>query len=221
MRKIVWEAWQDPLNGNLDKFSNFEDDGIAYNKFPGEIDIEDCDENTIFALKNDKIMSTPHGLLSMTENTLAANRFEFWLIHTNFDIRRDFVEKIEKIHGVETIDVFTRYRMRIGFPISGLFNISDIKYNVGQLVKNLNDEDINKNLRVIGAEYGDTILKNIKDIYNQVANSCQYWTIYLSPNGKVEVVKSNDNYQEYCQMAAVVKDVKQMVGGHLLSSEDI
>jgi hypothetical protein len=54
--------------------------------------------------------------------------FNFWIGHTNFDLSSKLSTIIEKTNGVETLDVFTRYRFRIG--IGQLFNSSDVMSNI-------------------------------------------------------------------------------------------
>jgi len=38
----------------------------------------------------------------------------FWTGHTNFSITEDIKDIVEHTEGVETLDVFTRYRMKVG-----------------------------------------------------------------------------------------------------------
>ena len=59
-------------------------------------------------------MATPMGIIPMTENTASGKIFNFWVGHTNFDITKKVADMIEKTDGVETFDVFTRYRFRVG-----------------------------------------------------------------------------------------------------------
>ena len=40
--------------------------------------------------------------------------FKFWIGHTNFDITPKVSDIIEKIEGVEVLNIYTRYRFRIG-----------------------------------------------------------------------------------------------------------
>ena len=58
----------------------------------------------------------------------------FWLAHTNFNITQSISEQIEKVDGVETLDIFTRYRFRIA--IGKAFNSSIVMQNIqNQLCK--------------------------------------------------------------------------------------
>jgi hypothetical protein len=53
------------------------------------------------------------GIIPINENTASGKIFNFWLGHTNFDITKKIFDIIEKTEGVETLDIFTRYRFRI------------------------------------------------------------------------------------------------------------
>jgi hypothetical protein len=216
MRKIVWEAWQDPLNGNAEQFSQ---KPIMLNQSPMAMQEYDGEEEPIFGITPNKVVGTPHGLLSITENTLAANRFEFWIAHTNFDITKEFIVQLEQIAGVETVEVFTRYRMRIGFPISGLFKTPNIKYRIEELIHKDNEEEINQLMLNISEGYGADKAKELKEIYQELRKK-MYWALYLCPNGNVDIVSGNDNYKAFCDKTSILNDAKELVGGFLVSSED-
>lgn len=57
---------------------------------------------------------TPFGMLPITDNSMASKQFKFWTGHANFKITSDFYAVIERIDGVETLDILTPYRFRIG-----------------------------------------------------------------------------------------------------------
>jgi hypothetical protein len=58
-------------------------------------------------------MATPMGIIPVTENTASGKIFNFWTGHTNFNITKKITSLIEETEGVETLDIFTRYRFRI------------------------------------------------------------------------------------------------------------
>lgn len=101
---IVWEKWRDPFGDNeddetLSSFNNYEneqDDGIVVKKTVS------------------KVLLTPMGIVPYNDNTASSKIFNFWLGHTNFSINQILFDIIDNIEGVETFDLFTRYRFRIG-----------------------------------------------------------------------------------------------------------
>lgn len=118
---IIWQKWADPFGeddagdflNSLDDKNNLEDD--EYNNFYDD-NKEDPDHkknNFIISKKNIRVMATPMGIIPVTENTASGKIFNFWTGHTNFDITPKVALLIEQTPGVETLDVFTRYRFRI------------------------------------------------------------------------------------------------------------
>lgn len=136
---IVWEKWKDPYGS---------DDTTEINEMISEIikqnlenDDEDEDENNEGDQKNiartvikGKIpmMMTPIGLIPYTENTAAGHIFNFWTGHSNFNITKSISDIIEATDGVETLDVFTRYRFRVSFGKA--FKDSDIMRTINKNV---------------------------------------------------------------------------------------
>ncbi len=111
---------------------------IWFEKFidPYEQDIED-DEYDEFVEEHGSLLQgpqprqaliTPMGILSMKPEILAGSEFKFWIGHTNFTITPKIVSIIEQIPGVETIDVWTRYRFRLG--VGRLFKDSSVMFEL-------------------------------------------------------------------------------------------
>lgn len=107
---IVWQKWFDPFG---------EDDAIEHDKLTDSHydKEEDLDGEYVDEMENVKqplrAIATPMGLIPYTENTASGKIFNFWVGHTNFDINSQIVNIIDKTDGVETLDIFTRYRFRI------------------------------------------------------------------------------------------------------------
>lgn len=121
---IVWEKWVDPLGQDDDEPTDF----------ARKMDSDAADqEPPIIKTKTVKMIVTPMGMIPYNENTAASSIFNFWVGHCNFDISKDICSLIETAVGVETLDVFTRYRFRIG--IGKVFDDGDIMRNINQLIQ--------------------------------------------------------------------------------------
>lgn len=120
---IVWQKWFDPFGEDEDNH-NFEDEN-------------DYDNADMFNANNKplKAIATPMGIIPYTENTASGKIFNFWIGHTNFNISNDVVSTIENTEGVETLDVFTRYRFRIG--IGKVFDESKVKTTIAKNIYSL------------------------------------------------------------------------------------
>jgi len=101
--KIVWEKWQSPLRLISDVTSTPLENDEDY-----PIDVQSFNESH----KINAII-TPVGLIPMNEHTDCDKIFNFWTGHTNFNLTTNIVKIIESVDGVETLDVFTRYRFRV------------------------------------------------------------------------------------------------------------
>lgn len=139
---IVWQKWLDPFGE--DDESSIEDilqNDIEDNNYIGN-NYEDEDQqlstknsNLIKTNKEHiKVIATPMGIIPINENTCSGKIFNFWVGHTNFDITRNIAAIIESTDGVETLDVFTRYRFRIS--IGKAFNDSKVMRTINKNVYN-------------------------------------------------------------------------------------
>ena len=81
------------------------------------------------------------GMIPYTDNTASSKIFNFWVGHTNFDLTPVIVKKIELIEGVETLDVFTRYRFRVGIGklFDSAFVMSSIAENIYDYLDDIGD----------------------------------------------------------------------------------
>lgn len=115
---IAWEKWRCPFGTNMTE-----------DEWPGAIspphaegeDIEFDSDNIVaddelpFHIgKNTELISTGLGIIPLTEYTNPGIIFNFWNGHTNFPITTKIKKLINSVDGVETLTIFTRYRIRIG-----------------------------------------------------------------------------------------------------------
>lgn len=120
--RIVWEKWFDPFGeDDLDSVPEMvtsEDiEADFYDEEEEEIEGDDnlaLDDAIEFYKQPVKVVITPMGVIPYTNNTASNKIFNFWVGHTDFNLSPGIVAIIESISGVETLDVFTRYRFRIG-----------------------------------------------------------------------------------------------------------
>lgn len=137
---IIWEKWKDPLGYDDQEEVNLDpEDSDIYND-----DIEDEDEidhGHTAKIKKIKcqLISTPFGLIPVNENTASSEIFNFWTGHTNFAITQEISNIIEETDGVETLNVFTKYRFRIA--VGKAFNDSAVMREINNNVYFYIDSD--------------------------------------------------------------------------------
>jgi len=245
-KKIVWEKWIDPLNSNIDEVeypghstpeleedrpieflssdANFEE------KYEEHLDAEESEygHGKNISFNPMRIVSTPQGFVSLTEHSFASKHFDFWTMHYNHDITKEIVEAIEKCEGVETINVLTRYRIRIGFnrPLIqyGAFDLNVLRKNIENkvLVLGRADTDLECYNELISFE--KSVRDKVKEIRISLSRS-KYWAIYVLPNGEIETFyechdypSSIANSEIFKEKIKLFKQAEGMIGGKLLTS---
>jgi hypothetical protein len=153
-RFIGWEKWRDPfgedaedaewpgahgtfttdkiiksatVNG-IHEDDDFEDDDDDFSSSDIDEAIHEHQRQQLQGIKKTPMIATPMGLIPMTEHTRAGKLFNFWTAHTNFPITQEIKDIIDRTDGVETLDIFTRYRWRIS--IGKAFNSPEVKSNL-------------------------------------------------------------------------------------------
>lgn len=119
---IIWQKWADPFDRDNDAIAQEEEFNNFYEEENSDIDMdeEEKKDNKISEFVANqklkfgiKVIATPMGIIPVNEHTASGKIFNFWMGHTNFDITKKIAETIEKTEGVETLDIYTRYRFRI------------------------------------------------------------------------------------------------------------
>lgn len=143
-------------------------------------------------------------MMVMTKMGGFPNEFNLWLGHTNFDIDELVLSQIEETEGVESVDVFSPYRMRVGIGLM----FDEVNVRLG----------IQKALGVTTKEtkiHNEDVLKDIESITKQITS--EYWAIYISPNGKIDYVES-DVIDEILDKVEMYEEAEMATGGYLMKS---
>lgn len=134
MNKIRWLKWQDPLAPLVDGK-------------PAKTYSPDEDEHEPAFVKARATFGRPptpkppkrrarsgftgpavlgqFGVVPLHESNLPSALFNFWMGDTNFDLTEEVRNTIESVPGVETLDLYTRYRFRVG--IGRAFDQNEVK----------------------------------------------------------------------------------------------
>jgi hypothetical protein len=127
--KILWRPWVDPFLPAIKK------------KRKKKLDDWDIAKSTFVTDKNsdDTIvpcLSGPMGIIPIHEGNTPSANYNFWMGDCDFDLTFGVVEKIEMVRGVETLDIFTRYRFRVA--IGRAFDPKTVMQSIEEAV---NDEE--------------------------------------------------------------------------------
>jgi len=137
--KLIWEKWACPYGSNVDdiEFPHWNDRDQKEKSFDKddeydllELGMNLAENDNLYSKEPIKIIATPMGIVPLTEYTNPSKVFNFWVCHTNFRITDAIRKKIDRTDGVETLDIYTGYRMRIG--IGKAFNSAEVRYKIQQ-----------------------------------------------------------------------------------------
>jgi len=129
-KQIVWERWYDPLKSAIDDYKSVVKDcfteHLANEHIPAEMILD-----RPFPVRGPILISNI-GPIPIHEGNCPDKIFKFWIGHTNFDITQEVFDKIEKIPGVEILNIWTRYRFRLG--VGKAFEDRDVMNEIDRLV---------------------------------------------------------------------------------------
>jgi hypothetical protein len=118
---ILWEKYKDPWN----LFNNEDEDGWETEDYNNV-------HNVATKLDDAKAIVTPMGPVPFSPANCPSNTFNFWLGHSNFRITNKIAEMISQQNGIESVDIFSPHRIRIG--VGKLFKPCDVMTNICQCV---------------------------------------------------------------------------------------
>jgi len=188
--KIVWEKWVDPFINEIttDGQQEKDDSEDAYKdsyeraeeKSKG-VTISDSGKNY-----SGPVMIGPMGIIPLNESNLPSKVYCFWMGHTNFDITRKVQNAIAKVPGVESLDVFTRYRFRLSIGKAFIDENKDpFGKNVLLEVEKAVCPKESKEEKVV-APIPSPAQNNLCLIKKHLNKTYKYWIIFAKADGTLE-----------------------------------
>lgn len=141
---IIWQKWYDPFGLDDEDQEDLEDnnDNTSESTYDDDDEYSSPNSEEEYLKKNreyhinkkniSRVIATPMGFIPMNEHTSSGKIFNFWIGHTNFNITSIIASIIEHNEGIETLDIFTRYRFRIS--IGKAFNDSIIMREISNKI---------------------------------------------------------------------------------------
>lgn len=205
IKSLIWKDWICPFGSNLTDF-----------EYPGwdmpadDISKREYGELPHHRARSDKLpircIMTPMGIVPMATN-LTNNKFNFWIGNTNFPINHEVKNLIKNTPGVEALEVYTKYRFRIG--IGECFDDKDVRLHIQ---KRLGIDSHNKKMKDLNIEAVDATKKMLAEQY-------QTWAILVLPNGKIETAcGSSEDDPEFISKFSTLKDAAKISSGELITS---
>ena len=203
-KQIAWESWNARVQEIIEN-STFTAPEIdtEQNTYNGSDISPELISPELF-LQPQRIINTPLGIYSQDSTLKPSDRWDCWSGYTNFDITKKISNTIEKINGVEALRILSRYSFFIG--IGRLFDIKDVRRNIEKQLCVYTEEEIlaNENTQA-------TV-----DLVKEQLESKKYWSILVSPEGKVEYIVSDTMDKIYLEGLSGLLKLKQDIGGIIL-----
>lgn len=208
MKRVIFKKWINPYGNRnskefIDEDEYFEGDG-------GVAVYEEEDEAERKLRVDIHGAITSQGIVPVEINNDSVEHFNIWVGHTNFPITKKIYDKIKSFPGVEIFEVNTPYRFKI--CVGQAFNehevIVPLKWSLSDKPKEEEKEKFN-----LPKEYHDLILNK----WVELDSSCNYWILYLLPDGQLEVSKPKDD-EDFSRKFAVLSAARELVGGYIFSS---
>lgn len=157
--------------------------------------------------------------VTIPENSMASKHFDFWDLHTNFNIGEKVATAIINTDGVETFNIITRYRARVGFSVSGLWDIDDVKKQIEENIMSLFIPKPHV-LRNSPRAFEPKVAEKINKKKEELTQTWPHWALYILPNGEMEVVTAESNSDVFKSKVDNLRNTSALVGGALHTSED-
>ena len=126
-KDVKFEQWQSPFYPTDDEtdFKPTPEPSPAYSlSDEDEEEMLNDEQEAKMARKPIPFINSTIGIIPLNEHTDITQQCALWVGHCNFDVSKPVLLAIEKIAGVEILDVFTRYRFRVG--CGKMFNPSKV-----------------------------------------------------------------------------------------------
>lgn len=111
-RLIEFVKWLDPLDQDMHLTNEDDDD-----------EKEEARDNKLKKGIGTCIVG-PMGIIPINEHNRPSKIYNFWMMHTNFNISAKVVDQLKVIDGIEILSVYTRYRAR--FAVGKTFNQNEV-----------------------------------------------------------------------------------------------
>lgn len=221
-RRIGWEKWIDPLNFDIDLDDDDDDDDDEVKNDYTEREKKKYGQGHKARMRHLPVMQTRNGPMPMHEYTRPGYLYNFWVGHSNWPLTKKNVADLDKILGVESLDVFSPYRFRIA--VGKMFTFADVRWRIHNIIvadnslelfnvgrNHVSEQVLEDRIRL--TQELDKDLKKYQDEY-------RFWAAFVLPNGKKEVVFAEELSEDFIDQLNTLELTQRAVGGLILSYMD-
>jgi hypothetical protein len=203
-KKIAWESWNATAEEImiLSEFTLPEPNSEEINFNNNEMAPDLISPEMFF--QPQKILHTPIGVYPQDSTLKPSDRWDCWVGYTNFEITKRISNTLEKITGVEALRILGRYSFFIG--VGKLFDIKDVRRDIEKEFCVYTEEEILSNENT----------QATVDLVKEQLKTEKYWSMLVSPEGKVEYIVSDKMDKMYLDGLSGLLELKQDIGGIIL-----
>ena len=203
-KRIAWESWNAKVDESLEQT---EIDNTEQEKSFFDESIEFMHQEPL--IQQPKMLYTPLGVYAENSHLKPSDRWDCWICHTNFPITNSIVSILEsEIEGVEALKILGKYSFFIG--VGKLFNIVYIRKDIENALCVYTEDEILQT-----PEMRITV-----DLVKEQLESKKYWSMFVSPEGKVDYVVSDEMDRAYLDGLNSLLELKKTSGGIVLRGND-
>lgn len=188
-KRIIWKKWINPFfddtKESTEDFENF--------KREWKDSYEELEEKTNKQEKAQQagnnvgpVLVGPMGIIPLVEHNRADKVYNLWIMHTNFSITDKIKNLLCEIDGVETLDIFTRYRVRVGFGEA--FDAYEVQDKIQEVLCKV--EQAQAEQKATG-NILPSLPANINVLKKQAEKKYKFWAIVVHQDNKVQLIGSD------------------------------
>lgn len=200
-KTIAWESWNAKLEGLQQEVMNEDQSTYLENE---NLQASEIIPSEMF-IAPPRVIHTPLGVYPEDSLLKPSDRWDCWIGHTNFDITNNVAAKLDsEIHGVEALKILGRYSFFIG--IGKLFDIAQVRKDIETLLCVYTEKEI----------LNDSEMRVTVDLVKEQLESKKYWSLFVSADGEVEYIVSDEMDKRYLDGLNNLLEMKSLVGGIIL-----
>jgi len=181
-KKIIWKKWANPFFDDEKKTDDLEEFKKEWKDSYEELEEKNSQQERGQAAQNNvgPCLVGPMGIIPLTEHNRADKVYNLWIMHTNFSITDTIKDILCEIDGVETLDIFTRYRARIGF--GDAFDEHEVQDKIHDLLCKVKEQE------KLPETTQPSLPANIDILKKQASKQYKFWAIVVYQNNKVQLI---------------------------------
>lgn len=200
-KTIAWESWNAKLEGLQQEVMNEDQSTYLENENSQASEIIPSE----MFIAPPRVIHTPLGVYPEDSLLKPSDRWDCWIGHTNFDITNNVAAKLDsEIHGVEALKILGRYSFFIG--VAKLFDIAQVRKDIETLLCVYTEKEI----------LNDSEMRVTVDLVKEQLESKKYWSLFVSADGEVEYIVSDEMDKRYLDGLNNLLEMKSLVGGIIL-----